>query len=266
MAVLASLRKRSRAAWQYLVDLEYNRRFTQWPGAYRGVFGSFEEARRSAPAKGRVGYDHTELARLYDSRLDRAFPSDYPLLFWLQQLVPQVSSVFDWGGHIGVSYYAYARYLKLPPQLRWIVADVPAIVEEGRALAASRGAVGLSFTSEFADCDGVDVFLANGSLQYVETPLAESLGRLKRRPPHLFVNKLPADGGASFVTLENTVHSFNPYRVFNRDAFVASISELGYKLVDTWETPDVTFSLPLHRERSLKAYSGFYFRRAEGAG
>jgi putative methyltransferase (TIGR04325 family) len=260
MAVLKELRKRARAGLEYVVDLEYNRRFPGWPGAYRGVFASFDEARRSAPATHKLGYDHPELARMYDSRLDKAFPSDYPVLFWLERILPQISSIFDWGGHIGVSYYTYARYLDLPARVTWRVGDVPAIVEEGRRLAESRSAVGLSFTSDIVDCDGFDVFFANGSLQYVDVPLADSLSRLSRRPPHLFVNKLPAYAGESFVTLENTVHSFNPYRVFNRDAFLASIAGLGYTLVDSWENPDVVFSLPLHRHRKLNAYSGFYFR------
>jgi putative methyltransferase (TIGR04325 family) len=260
MTALRRIWKQSRAAFGYVVDLEFNRRFPEWPGSYRGVFSSFDEARASAPSSRPVGYDHPELAKLYDARMDKAFPSDYPALFWLLRLRPEVSSLFDWGGHIGISYYAYNRYLQLPEGFRWCVGDVPAIIEAGRKLAESKGAKALSFTSEIADADGYDVFFANGVLQYVDTPLADSLRRLARRPPHLLVNKLPAAEGPGFVTLENTVHAFNPYRVFNRAEFVASISALGYELVDKWETPDVTLTLPLHRERSLHAYSGFYFR------
>jgi len=258
--MLNELRKRSRAALDYVVDLEHNRRFTGWPGAYRGVFRSFDEARSSAPPKGRLGYDHAEFGSIYDSRINKAFASDYPVLFWFERLKSQVGSIFDWGGHIGVSYYTYARYLELPPSFRWCVGDVPAVVEAGRRFAAERGATGLTFTSEITGGDGFDVFFANGSLQYVDVPLADSIRAFARRPPHLFVNKLPAYAGESFVTLENTVHAYNPYRVFNRQAFIESITPLGYELVDTWENPDVTFKLPLHRDRCLTAYSGFYFR------
>jgi putative methyltransferase (TIGR04325 family) len=258
---LLQLVQRSKSALNYLVDLEYNRRFERWPGSYRGVFSSFAEARASAPSQ-KLGFDHAELAHLYDFRIGKAFPSDYPVLFWLARLLPELRSVFDWGGHIGVSYYTYAKYLDFPEPLRWRVGDVPQIIKAGAELAQGRGVTALSFTHDLAHADGFDLLLANGSLQFVETPLSESLRALKQPPRHLLINKLPLYDGATFVTLENTIHSYNPYRVGNRAAFVESIASHGYSVVDEWQTPDVSCHIPLHRERSIDAYSGFYFRRA----
>ena len=263
MSALKALLKRARRVADYAVDLEYNRRFERWPGLYRGVFRTFDEARASAPARTKVGFDHPELAHLYDDRLERAFPSDYPVLFWLGRLLPDISSVFDWGGHVGVSYYAYGKYLNLTHGLRWCVGDVHHVIEHGRQLAAERGAVDLNFTTKIADADGFDLLFANGSLQFVDTPLAVSIGQMAKRPRHIIVNKLPAYGGATFVTLENTIHSYNPYRVVNRDEFIASITSLGYELIDAWENHDLKCRIPLHRERSLDSYSGFYFRAPE---
>lgn len=260
MPALRQLVRRSKSVLSYVVDLEYNRRFERWPGSYRGVFNSFAEARASAPTN-KIGFDHAELTNLYDSRIGKAFPSDYPILFWLARLLPELRSVFDWGGHIGVSYYSYAKYLNFSDQLRWCIGDVPQIIRAGAELARARGATALSFTQDIADADGFDLLLANGSLQYVETPFAESLSALRQRPRHLLINKLPVYGGPAFVTLENTIHSYNPYRVGNRAAFVDSVVSQGYSLADEWQTPDVTCHIPLHRERSIEAYSGFYFRR-----
>ncbi|HEY2407952.1 MAG TPA: methyltransferase, TIGR04325 family [Polyangiaceae bacterium] len=262
MSALKALWKHTRKALDYAIDLEFNRRFERWPGSYRGVFQSFADAKASAGTNRKLGFDHPELSHLYDDRIGNAFPSDYPLLFWLGRLSSKFSSVFDWGGHVGVSYYTYSKYLGLAADVRWCVGDVPEIIKAGRALAAARSSPGLSFTTDFADADGCDVLLANGSLQFVEMPFADSLRRLQHPPKHVLVNKLPAYAGESFVTLENTIYSFNPYRVFNRDEFVTSITAQGYTLVDSWENPDVTLRLPLHRERSIAAYSGFYFRRA----
>jgi putative methyltransferase (TIGR04325 family) len=259
VSVLKRILTRSRGTLNYLVDLEYNRRFERWPGSYRGVFQSFAEARASAPGD-KLGFDHPELASLYDARMGRAFPSDYPVLFWLSLLLPRISSVFDWGGHVGISYYTYAKYLNFPEKLRWRVGEVPEIVKAGRALAGSRAATALSFTTEFADADGLDLLLANGSLQFVEAPLADLLRSLRQPPRDLIINKLPVYEGAAFVTLENTIHSYNPYRVGNRRAFVDSIVACGYSLEDSWENPDVSCHIPLHRDRSLSSYSGFYFR------
>ena len=258
---LRQLVQRSKAAFKYVVDLEYNRRFERWPGSYRGVFDSFAEARASAPSD-KLGFDHAELATLYDFRIGKAFPSDYPVLFWLARVLPGLRSVFDWGGHIGVSYYSYAKYLNFSDELCWCVADVPQIIKAGAELARARGATALRFTQDIADADGFDILLVNGVLQYVEKPLSESLAALRQRPPHLLINKVPLYDGPTFVTLENTVHSYNPYRVCNRAAFIDSITSQGYSVVDEWQTPDVTCHIPLHRDRSITAYSGFYFRQA----
>lgn len=258
-APIRELIRRSRVALRYVVDLEYNRRFERWPGSYRGIFNSFAEARASAPNH-KLGFDHPELANLYDSRIGKAFTSDYPVLFWLAQILPNTRSLFDWGGHVGVSYYTYKEYIGFSDQLRWCVGEVPEIAKAGRALAQARGASSLSFTSALADGDGFDVLLANGSLQFVEAPFSESLRTMSRRPPHLIVNKIPLYSGEPFVTLENTMHSYNPYQVGNRQAFIDSILALGYSLRDSWENPDVQCHIPLHRERSIHAYSGFYFQ------
>lgn len=257
---LRQLVQRSKSLLTYVVDLEYNRRFERWPGSYRGIFDSFAEARASAP-NDKLGFDHAEAANLYDSRIGKAFPSDYPVLFWLGRLLPELSSVFDWGGHIGVSYYSYSKYLDFPQHLRWCVGDVPKIIKAGAEVARTRGASALSFTSDIADADGFDFLLANGSLQYVEKPFSDSLRELQRAPRHVVINKVPLYDGPAFVTLENTVHSYNAYRVGNRAALIESILSQGYTLVDEWRTPDVTCHIPLHRDRSIEAYSGFYFRR-----
>jgi putative methyltransferase (TIGR04325 family) len=257
--VLQQLVERSKSALNYVMDLKYNRSFERWPGSYRGIFESFAEARASAPSD-KIGFDHAELAHLYDFRIGKAFPSDYPILFWLGRLLPEISSVFDWGGHIGVSYYTYEKYLEFGEKLRWRVGDVPEIIKAGRALAAKRGAVSLDFTTDIAAADGFDLLLANGSLQFVETPFFESLRALSQRPRHLLINKIPLYAGAPFVTLENTVHSYNPYNIGNRTRFIDSVVSQGYSLIDEWENPDVSCRIPLHRERSISAYSGFYFR------
>src|SRR4051812_27200045 len=91
----------------------YERQFAHWPGAFRGVYASFDEAARSAPTQ-KLGYDNAEAADLYGDRLDRVFPSDYPVLFWLRPELASASSIFDYGGHVGIGCYAYARYLTIP--------------------------------------------------------------------------------------------------------------------------------------------------------
>ena len=142
---------------------------------FRGVFASFEEAERSAPRTLPLGYDHPGPAGMYVERTRKTYPTDYPVLFWLQKLLREgCTRVFDLGGHTGVSYYAYRSYLDYPATLRWQVQDVPAVVQQGRALAAEQDRDGyLSFSARFEDAEGFDILTAQGSLQYLPETLAD---------------------------------------------------------------------------------------------
>ncbi len=68
--------------------------------------------------------------------MEQANQSDYAVLFWLKDILDERSFVFDFGGHVGVSYHGWRSYLDYKPGLRWLVHDVPAIVKVGAELAA----------------------------------------------------------------------------------------------------------------------------------
>ena len=68
----------------------FNRQFAAGAvGSFRGIYASFAEALRDAPATKPTGYDHVGPASMYSDRLSRIYPSDYPVLFWLNQLLPR---------------------------------------------------------------------------------------------------------------------------------------------------------------------------------
>ena len=190
----------------------YRHRFAgNWPGTFYGAFASFDDAIHAAPKSKSIGYDQPALAKMYRDRMTRAMPSDYPVLFWLSKIMRPGLRIFDFGGHVGVSFHCFERYLDYPSDLTWTVCDVPAVVEEGAALAKERGKQGtLSFTTRFEDADGCDVVLAAGSLQYVDEHIWDKLARLRRPPSALLVSKLPVHDGATFITLQNTGNAFPP--------------------------------------------------------
>jgi putative methyltransferase (TIGR04325 family) len=228
---------------------------------FRGVYASFAEAEQSAPRTKPIGYDHPGPAAMYRERLGRVYPSCYPVLYWLQTLMPATRRVFDFGGHVGVHFHAYRKYLAYPPGLRWTVCDVASVVRAGEELARERPSSGLEFTTRFEAADGADVFLASGSLQYVETPLPERLSALASPPQHLILNLFPLHEERSFVTLQNIGSAFCPYAIFRRSELVLAIRDAGYELVDAWLNPEKACPIPAHPEHSVHAYSGFYFRR-----
>jgi putative methyltransferase (TIGR04325 family) len=143
--------------------------------------------------------------------------------------------------------------------LRWVVYDVPAIVKAGIALAAERPSEGLSFTSDLTAGRDCNIFMAAGSLQYVDTSLPQLLTQIGARPRHLLVNKLPLYEGETFVTVQSTGRAFHPYRISNREEFVRSVTALGYRVVDDWQNRETHCEIPFTRGRDVEAYSGYFF-------
>lgn len=248
-----------------LLRSRYERRFRANRDAnlFRGVYRTFDEALASAPGELPTGYDNPAAAAMYLDRTRRTHPTDYPVMFWLQRLFSEgCRTVFDLGGHVGVSYYAYRRHLPYPPGLRWRVHDVPAVMARGRSLALERDAERmLSFADDFAAADGHDILAAQGSLQYLPDTLAERLARLGAPPRHLLVNLMPLHDRETFYTLQGLGTAYCPYRVTATGEFLAGLEALRYRLVDTWENPDKKCDIPFHPAHSLDRYHGFYFRR-----
>ncbi len=191
-----------------------------------GSYASFADAARAVPPDVTLGYDHEASAGLYQDRLDAIRPKDYPALFWLARAMPEARRVVDLGGHVGLVFYAYRRYLDYPPGLRWTVFDVPAVVREGEALARRRGEGGIDFTTRVEDAAGADVLLAAGSLQYIERPFADVIGALAVKPPHVVVNDMPTHPDRQIITLQNIGVSICPYRIVARDALPAALDAL----------------------------------------
>jgi putative methyltransferase (TIGR04325 family) len=242
-----------------------DRGFERWPGAYRGVFKTFAEAAATAPLTLPLGYDNPASASMYRERLSRVYSSDYPVLYWLNRILGDLQApplIFDFGGHVGISYYAYAPYVQYPPTLTWKVFELPAVIEAGRALAGERAASQLRFTPSFEDAAGSDIFLANGVAQYVDEPLASKLAALKAQPTHLVINRIPLCDGDSFVTLQNIGTAFCPYRVFNRQEFVESLRHLEYEMVDEWYTHENSVHIPFHPDCELTTYGGLHLAHA----
>lgn len=228
---------------------------------FRGVYKSFEQAVMDAPKGKLLGYDHRQIATIYSDYATFVLPSDYPAMFWLEQQLRKGLSVFDFGGNTGISFFAWQKYLTYPPNFRWTVCDLPAVIESGRELASEHHESRLTFTSKFEDADGVDVLLSAGTVQYVESRLSTYIGQLTSPPMHLLINRVPLHETRECVTLQNIKWMVSPYHVFQRSRFVEDIEALGYDLADSWSVPELSCWIPFYPEYSLECYSGLYFRR-----
>lgn len=246
-----------------LLSRYYDHRFaTNKSGQlFRGVFHSANEAVASAPAMLPIGYDQPAAAAMYRDRLEDVSLSDYPVLYWLRLLVGNANGIFDYGGHVGIKYYSYRKYLPFPAEFVWTVCDVPHVARAGADLARERGEEQrLRFVTDFSEVAGRSILFCSGSLQYIEEHLDLKLERVSNRPPHVVINDAPFGQGPTFFTLNSIGTALCPYKIQNREEFLTGMQRLGYELVDQWTIPNKTCIVPLHPERSVYEYSGLYLR------
>ncbi|SFS13060.1 putative methyltransferase, LIC12133 family [Dyella sp. OK004] len=254
---------------RHYLNASYRRRFfahtSLTHNMYRGVYPSFAEALSSVPTSRASGYDNPPSAELYRERTRRVYLNDYPIMLWLSTFFESGStSVFDLGGHIGIAYYAYQRYVRYPAALRWLVHDVPAVTVAGRAWAESNDEQHrLHFTDRSEEASGADILFAAGSLQYLDYTLADFLSKLPRAPRHLLLNSVPIHMSASYFTVQNMGTACCPYRITAEREFIHSLKTLGYGLKDRWENQQRSCLIPFHPDHSLDRYFGFCFSRDE---
>ena len=227
----------------------------------KGAYPSYDAAMKSQPSRQMVGYDHDEIVPDKVETMSSVLPWDYPILFWLQRILPGVESMIDAGGHVGTKYRAFQTLVPLPSSFDWIVLDLPATVAEGRKLAAAEGLQNLRFETDAEKLPPAKVLLASGLLQYYPHPLSTLLRQLLELPEHLLVNKVAMRDGPAFFTMQQVGPSRVPYQVRNRDEFLRDIAALGYETVDSWDIPGLYHSISTHPELGHSESYGFYFRR-----
>jgi putative methyltransferase (TIGR04325 family) len=230
---------------------------------FRRVFASFAPAQTCASRYIRAGHEHPDEIGYHTSISDTVRESDYPLLFHLAPLAPELRHVFDHGGNVGNLFYAYQTKLRLPPTLLWTVYDLPMKKPLGEKLAAERGETRIRFADTLAEASGSDVFIASGSLHYFEQPLHEILRKLERLPNHVFVNRTPYSAGADLITVQDNRSFLVPCKLHSRAKLVAGMQALGYVLVSEWPVHELRLVVPTHPDLCSRTYAGFYFRKKQ---
>jgi len=241
------------------------RRSHHYGNSYSGKYASYAEAKAAAPATLPTTYAGAGTSGMYLEQHERIRVSDYPLVYWLGQLLREGQHrIFDLGGHIGVSYYGFRRYLDYPADLRWQVHDVPDVVEAGRDWARQHDPEArLQFTDSRGDASGQDVLVTSGALQYLEYTLPELLQTLQHPPVHVLVNLVPMHPTQGYFTLQNIGRAVLPYRVMAIPEFTAAMEALGYVAQDQWHSAERYLRVPFEPDCRIDGYEGFYFRRRD---
>lgn len=231
-------------------------------GLFTGMYDTYAAAQQDIPKLRNSGWDNKQSAEIWVNHVDHMQPTAYAPFFWLSTLLQEGTTLVDYGGSIGLSYYSYIRRRPLPLNVRWIVVEVPQIVETGREVARREMASHLEFMEDLAGAPPADILFSAGALQYIEHSVPGFLDHLPSLPRHLLLNKVPVTDAQPYWTLQNFYTGISPYRVYNQREFMSYFEKLGYTLRDSWKVPDLSCDVPFHPRRSISEFSGFYFEKA----
>jgi putative methyltransferase (TIGR04325 family) len=237
---------------------------TNHTALYYGIYGSYDEALAAIPPSRQVGWDNEASASIWVDNIQFFSPnffstSAYPVLFWLSRIMREGTSLIDYGGSIGLTYYRYMRLAHLPANARWTVVEVPKIVAEGRRVAAREAAVGLEFEVALDAVPNCDILLSAGALQYMERSVPGLLDLRASKPPHVILNKVPFTTGETYWTLQNFGTAISPYRIYNEAEFIGYFQNAGYALKDRWDMAELSCLIPFHPDKCVRRYTGLYF-------
>jgi putative methyltransferase (TIGR04325 family) len=236
------------------------RRIFDFLAGYRRVFRSMTEANTVAAHYLEASHEcPANVARQIGHGL-AARPSDYPVLFHLERILPEASTLFDLGGNVGNLFYCYSKYISFPDQLVWTVHDLAPTLQLGRQFALERGEPRLRFTDDLAVFAEHQVLLVSGALHYLEPSLPDLLRTYSGRPAHVIVNRAVVTTVKSVVTVQDSRDSLFACKTVCRRELVAGMGELGYDLVDSWSIPELSLHIPFYPEYSVAEYTGLYFR------
>ncbi len=225
---------------------------------FRGAFASFDEAVAHVRPGLLAGYDHASVTSVSREVMQQVPLWDYPILYWLTRLAPEIARLVDAGGHIGVKYRGFGPYLELN-RIDWIVYDLPAEVKAGRALARSQDRT-LSFVERIEDAPAADALLASGLMPYLNEPLVDLVRRMRAPPRHILLNKVVTRDGPTVVTLENFGVAEVPYHIRNVDEVPAALETLGYDIIDSWTIDSLAHRIQTHPELGRAIYRGYVAR------
>lgn len=232
-----------------------------------GIFDSF-----AAAEKARLRFHPTSRGHLNQKLVVSNFSissqlrsSDYPVLFWLQQISKREAlRIFDFGGGQGQAFLAMAPLLGSDNIAEWIVNDLPEVLTDAGSRAFPEGIPrNIKYTSELSEASSSTIFLAAGSLHYwieTMTKLFEELGKL---PDHFIVNRSPMrSSGENYFTVQEGGHWAVPCLVRSFPQLQEEMANHGYVLVDRWTAPEKHLHRPWLPEFSCP-YQGAYFRRSQ---
>ncbi|WP_068308709.1 methyltransferase, TIGR04325 family [Aliiruegeria sabulilitoris] len=235
----------------------YLRRLAGRPPRFSGAWPTRDAALASLPPQAVKGYDNDGVAEISFEYMTQVFAWDYPVLFWLKELLPEGGCVLDAGGHMGTKYIAFSTLLPLD-RYEWNIVDLPAIIRAARAeQATGRIPEAIRFVEDAVEAPVADLLIASGLLQYLDVTFADFLDRLQEPPRYIVLNKVAMRNGPQVVTLERIGAASVPYCIRCEREFLAEIAACGYEVRDRWEIAELSNAISTHPWLESSASHGF---------
>ena len=250
----------------FILDAYAQRNFFAEPGWYAthlGAFDSFREANEyikkySHPTGYKLNHEEWLKERLQISS------HDYPVLFWLYKIFnsENITNLFDFGGSVGVTYYAFSKYFTYPSNLHWTVCELPEVVDSGKKIKERLGGEQLLFTTDRQLMRAADIFYISGVVHYIEEKLSDLLEKNNARPEYIIINKMPLSQTNEFVTIESGGGGYYPCKIEREASFISSMKNIGYNEADRWKCVEHKMNVILHPELSFASFRGFIFKKS----
>lgn len=213
---------------------------------FTGAYPTQAAALAALPASKQAGYDDASIADVSFDLMCQRHALDYPVVFWLDRLLPQITAVTDAGGHLGTKYIAFSGVLDLSG-VNWVVYDLPGIIQAARARQKNHQLpAAIGFESARENLPNSDLLLASGLLQYLDQTFSDFVHSLPHRPTSIIVNKVALWDGPRCVTIERIGAGRVPYQIRNRAAFEAEIAVMGYGIEDQWDIEGLGHVIATH--------------------
>lgn len=231
---------------------------------YHRPFPSLADAQAALAGFDAEGHSNPDNAHLHLMLSAKPRPSDYPALFYIGSILPELTSVFDLGGNVGNLYYCYAEHLSFAPSLVWTVYDVPKMLALGQELAAVRKDARLRFTDSWHAAEAVDLFIASGSLHYFDQPLPTLLKLLKTKPKYVLVNRTPLLEEGRTATVQDAGSFLVACNLYGKNEVLRGFESAGYKVTGSWGVDELSLVIPGYPDLSVPAYTGMFFTLQDG--
>ena len=213
---------------------------------FSGALETRAAAQESVIRRAGKGYDDEAISDVSFDLICRRTAWDYPIMFWLQRLLPNADALIDAGGNLGTKYIAFHDLIDLRP-IRWRVFGLPAIVNAARRH-QSKGTLPLEikFYTDVNTLPAANILLCSGLLQYKDVAFPEFVAALPARPDHILLNKAALRDGPELYTIEKIGEGCVTYRIRDRRIFGVQIDSMGNKILDSWNITDLGNVISTH--------------------